>query len=274
MTVKALARNIVPTAIWTQLRRFRIRWDVSTFKVRRVRHNYGGFPLEISLEDGLGAGWYDHDWPELPEISLLRKHKLRPGARVFDLGAHQGVVALMLARLVGSEGAVIGVEACPHNAQVAERNRALNAAGSMRVLHAAVAATSGTLIFGESLNGQVDDGKGLWGRIEVRALTIDELTREFGLPAVLFIDVEGFECEALRGAPETLAQGPDCYVEVHGGLGLETFGGSIDTVLSYFPTDRYELFFGTEGSGEFEPLGDTSALLGKRFFLVAVHKSN
>jgi hypothetical protein len=70
MTVKAFARSIVPNAIWTQPRRFRIRWDVTTYKVR-------------------------------------------PGARVFDLG----VVALMLARVVGPESAVIGVEACTHNAR-------------------------------------------------------------------------------------------------------------------------------------------------------------
>ena len=59
----------------------------------------------------MGAGWYDHDWPELPEIALLKQHGLRPGARVFDIGAHQGVVALMLSKTVGPEGFVLAVEA-------------------------------------------------------------------------------------------------------------------------------------------------------------------
>ena len=68
---------------------------------------------------------------------------------------------------------------------------------------------------------------------------------------MLFIDVEGFECEALRGATKTLAHGPDCYVEVHGGIGLEKFGGSVEAVLAYFPEDRYARFFATEGAQEF-----------------------
>ncbi len=58
--------------------------------------------MTVSLEDGLAQGWYDYDWPEVPEITLLGKNSLKPGAKVFDIGAHQGVVALMLAKIVGS----------------------------------------------------------------------------------------------------------------------------------------------------------------------------
>jgi tRNA A58 N-methylase Trm61 len=63
-------------------------------------------------------------------VAELAGSRLKAGARVFDLGAHQAVVALMLSQLVGHEGEVIALEAERHNFEVAERNRKLNAAGT------------------------------------------------------------------------------------------------------------------------------------------------
>lgn len=198
---------------------------LASYQHKRVRHNYGGFDLEVELIDPMGAGWYDHDWPELPEIALLKQHGLRPGARVFDIGAHQCVVAMMLSKTVGPQGFVLAVEASPENCDAGEQNRKLNEIDNCRILHAAGAAKSGSLIFNRGTNGQVDDGTGEWGQIEVEAYSVDDLANRFGAPDVLFIDVEGFECELLRGAQKTLDNRPDCFVEVHVKAGLEKFGG-------------------------------------------------
>lgn len=268
--IKSLVKSVVPPRLWTKLRLLRIRSSVARFRPRVVRHVYGGFPLEIELADPLGQGWYDVDWPEQAEIALLAKHRLRGGATVFDLGAHQGVVALMLARIVGAGGRVVAVEANLHNAGVALRNRDRNTAPQLQVIHAAVAESPGTLLFNAGLNGQVDPGDGAWGQVEVQAITIDDLAREHGPPDVLFLDVEGFECQALRGARETLARRPDCYVEVHVGLGLETFGGSVAEVLSSFPEGEYERWIASDAEPGFVPFRDNSPLLTARFFLVAL----
>src|SRR5947209_4100963 len=77
--------------------------------------------------------------------------------RVFDLGAHQGVIARMIAAQVRPGGRVLAVEAEPHNAKVARRNAELNDAENLLVVHAAGAERSGTLSFGEGLNGSVDE---------------------------------------------------------------------------------------------------------------------
>ncbi|HEY5491738.1 MAG TPA: FkbM family methyltransferase [Gemmatimonadaceae bacterium] len=74
---------------------------------------------------------------------MQRRGRLGPGARVFDLGAHQGVVALMLAGIVGPEGQVIAVEAVPHNARIATQNATANACRQLVVLHAAVLVAPG-----------------------------------------------------------------------------------------------------------------------------------
>jgi len=265
--MKNLIKAIVPKPLWNELRMLRLRYSLASYRRRRVRHNYGGFELEVELADPLGAGWYDHDWPELPEIAFLRRHRLSPGAKVFDIGAHQCVVALMLAKTVGPGGLVVAVEANPENYKAGERNRQLNGIENCRVLHAAGAARSGTLVFNRGSNGQVDDGKGEWGTLEVKAVSVDDLARENGIPDVLFIDVEGFECELLEGARQTLAHGPDCFVEVHVGAGLEKFGGSVARVLSLFPPG-YQ-FFAAAPEHAFAALEESASVLRDRFFLIA-----
>ena len=227
----------------------------------------------LHINDPFAELAYDHDWSELKELLLLKRHQLQPGATVFNLGAHQGVVALMLADDVGENGQVIAVEASPYSARICESNRAANKADNLKVINAAIAAEQGSLKFADSLCGHVDDGH---GGIEVPARTIDDLMDEYGHPAILFIDIEGFECEALRGATRTLSIGSDCFVEVHGGVGLEKYGGSVAKVLSFFPADDYALFFANEEGAEFSPLTDrihvAERLQGKRWFLVATSK--
>jgi precorrin-6B methylase 2 len=90
----------------------------------------------------MAQGWYDHDWVDMMiEIEELKKRKLKPGAKVFDIGAHQGVVALLLSRAIGPDGLVVAVEADPWNARAAEINRKLNKAANIRVLNAAAGET-------------------------------------------------------------------------------------------------------------------------------------
>ena len=52
---------------------------------------------------------------------LLRRAGLRPGMHVLDLGSGVGDVALLAAKMVGSEGAVLGVEKAPSSVETARR---------------------------------------------------------------------------------------------------------------------------------------------------------
>jgi len=268
-----MAKAIIPSWAWTKLRLARVRAEIHSYQQRLVRHSYGGFPLDIYLADQLAQGWYDHDWPELPEVTVLRRHQLGVGARVFDFGAHQCVVALMLARIVGPSGRVVALEANPHNAAIARRNRDLNDAPQLEIVEAAVAEKSGTLCFNQGLNGNVDDGTGEWGRQEVKSFSVDDLTAVYGVPGLLFIDVEGFEIKVLHGAKETLRHRPDCFVEVHTGCGLEKYGGSVSSILSFFPQDQFDLMVAAEDESEFRSLEGTSGVPSKRFFLIATASS-
>jgi FkbM family methyltransferase len=267
-SAKRLARRVLPDAVHRVYRRRRVARGIARFAPREVTHAYGATTLTVALADSLAEGWYDHDWPALPELERLRDHGLLPGARVFDIGAHQGVVALMLADAVGPSGHVIAVEAEPHNARMAERNRRLNDARNLEVVHAAGAATSGSVLFAESLNGHVEDRGRRWGKVEVPAVTVDELAERHGSPDVVLVDVEGFEGEVLAGAERTIAGRRTTFlVEVHVGHGLDR---PAEEVVAVFDS-AYRLLV-APASGEtdrFAPYRRGEEVLGDRFFLIA-----
>lgn len=271
--LKRLARSVVPSFLRQRIQAWRLHRALAKFQPRTVRHRYGDGELTVALTDPLAEAWYDHDW-ELPaEISLLRRARLRPGRRVFDLGAHQGVMALMLAREVGPEGFVLAVEANAHNAAAARTNSQLNEVSWITVLHAAAADMEGTLSFNESLNSQASATSSYGGTVLVPARTVDNLATEFGRPDILFVDVEGYECHVLKGAPQTLATRPDCHVEVHVGAGLEKSGGSVPEVLAHFPREYYDCYVTSESATRPVALPDAPAsLLAQRFFLTALNR--
>ena len=242
---KFLAKTILPYPLWMWLARRKEQQSVAHFEARQVRHTYGGVPLDLYIADPIGAAWYDRDWDEVndlvrSEFVFLRRSKLKSRAKVFNLGAHQCLVALLLAQEVGPEGSVIAVEANAHNVMVGKENQKLNGAKQLKILHAAVAERSGRVFFDERLNGRVSTSR--LGGVEVQAFSIDDLTQKYGVPDVLYIDVEGLEHQVLRGARETLTHRPDCFIEVHVGVGLEDFGGSLEQVLSVFSGTDYNLF--------------------------------
>jgi len=252
------------------LQRRRVQRAVARYEPRTVEHDYGGLRLRVALEDPVGEEWYDKDWPELDEIAFLRSHGLAPGASVFDIGAHQGVVAMILAGHV-APGRVLAVEAVPHNARVAERNLRLNEIGNVAVEHAAIADVDGEVYVPGELNAHVSKIGGV-GLVAVPAVTIDTLAARQGPPDVVFIDVEGYELRALAGASKVIREvRPSWFVEVHVGVGLETAGGSADEVIAKLADAGYETFGApVDASRPFLPLAAGDPLTGSHFFLIAV----
>ena len=238
-----------------------------TPRADEVEQTFGGHQLRLTIEDPLAEGWYTESWPELSELRELRSiGALRAGATVFDLGAHQGVVALMLGREVGPTGRVIAIEAEPHNARVAARNAALNGADNVTVVHAAASDADGSLNFAVGLNGSVDSDTRV-GNVVVASVTVDSLAARHGAPDVVFIDVEGYEGRVLDGAQKVLASRSAAFVvEVHVG---DLVACDAKDILASF--DGYDVRVadgdGANGAGAFRPA--TGALPEQRFFLLA-----
>jgi FkbM family methyltransferase len=248
-------------------RQRRVARLITEYSPTVVAHTYGGNRFNVMLADPLAEGWYDHDWERLREIDeLVRRGGLGPGAIVFDVGAHQGVVALMLAAEVGPRGKVVAVEAQPHNASIARRNVGLNGASNIEVVHAAIADRSGTVRFADGLNGRVDAGTRL-GNVEVEAVTVDQLAQLHGAPDVVFLDVEGYEGKALAGAAATLySRNTSFFVEVHGDELIDCT--AVDITSRFSGYDVLVAGSGRNGQADaFAPLDRTPP--AGRFFLLA-----
>jgi FkbM family methyltransferase len=266
--IHRLLRRALPARMYTRLGLARDAIDRARFRPYVATHVYGRRTLSVHVTDAMAQGWYDHDWPLPAEIGVLAERgRLRDGALVFDIGAHQGVVAMMLGDLVGAGGSVVAVEATLHNAEVAWRNVAMNGLTQVVVLHAAGADVPGVLRFSPRMNGHVaasDEAS-----VDVRALTVDELTSQHGAPEVLFVDVEGYELHVLRGARHTLeSHHPDLFIEVHVDAGLERFG-TTDDLLAFIPPG-YEILVAPSDRGPFLPLAVARDVLRHHSRLVAL----
>ncbi len=118
---------MLPRSILGRLRARRVQQIVAAYTPRVVEHTYGDGPLRVHLGDPLGRRLVRPRLGSVAgDIHAARCDRSIRGARVFDIGAHQGVVAMMLAREVGPSGHVLAVEPNPHNAAVAQSNRDLN----------------------------------------------------------------------------------------------------------------------------------------------------
>ena len=172
--------------------------------------------LDLSREKAFLVGSHE------PRIRRLLEELARPGMTAWDVGAHIGFFALVLARRCER---VVAVEANPENARRLRRNVELNDA-AVEVVEAAATDSTGVV---ELLRGPLSGTHRLAGtvgprwkhdadetRTTVEATTFDELAVRFGTPDLIKIDIEGAEVAALRGATDVLREHPTIVCETHG----------------------------------------------------------
>jgi FkbM family methyltransferase len=150
------------------------------------------------------------------EIEFLRPY-LQPGAVVLDIGANIGALTLPFATLVGPKGAVIAFEPQRLCFQTLCANVALNSLTNVVTFQRALGSEMGVLRVPLTDPYQRNNYGGLALSADangehVEVWTIDEM----GLPAASLckIDVEGMECEVLKGARGYIAEHrPVLYLE-------------------------------------------------------------
>ena len=190
-----------------------------------------------------------------PELLRMAKFLVNKGDVVWDIGTNVGLFSVAAAASAGSSGRVISVEADIDAVALLNRTSQLRSAehAEMTVLPVAVGATNGFVKFAIALRARASNaiqGYGstqMGGVSEVRVLpciTLDTLLQHFPRPQVLKIDVEGAECEVLRGAKRLLT-------EVRPVIYCEVAGNSSNEVTAIFRAHQYKLWDGASFDGQF-----------------------
>ena len=207
--------------------------------------------LDLQTERDLWLGNYE------PDLLRAVQDFAEPGTVVCDVGANLGYVSLAIARVIGPAGQVIAFEPLPANFSRLQVNLGLNPEGQrIRPVEAAVGSRSSRSLFLLHASGGMGKLDGSSGRqfeyadsLEVQVVCLDDwvyLTGE-AAPALVKIDIEGGEVQALEGMARLLREArPHVLIELHG---PEAAGGSRQRLLAA----QYRLHSMRSGYPEWQP---------------------
>jgi FkbM family methyltransferase len=168
----------------------------------------------------LSGYWLGHYELSIQDC-LVRE--LSPGDVVYDIGANTGFFTLLASRCVGPEGRVYAFEPLPENVRSLGRQLQLNNVTNCTIVEAAVADRTGCVELAEGKDTNtahlraVRPHRSGGAVMSVKAIALDDFTRDRPKPDFIKMDVEGAEILALNGAAELLrARPPRMLIECHG----------------------------------------------------------
>ncbi|HUI96053.1 MAG TPA: FkbM family methyltransferase [Xanthobacteraceae bacterium] len=219
--------------------------------VARVRRR--GVNWSLDLREGIDFSIWLLGAFELATVQAYER-LVAPGSIVLDIGANVGAHTLHLARAVGARGKVWAIEPTDYAIGKLRTNIALNPELSDRIACCQVMLVETDdrvavppLHSSWPLTGERDLHERHGGRLmpadNARALTLDSLLRELGIGPIDFIklDIDGHECEMLRGAQGTLrASHPTIVLELSPHQ-LDENGGSIEGLIDLLASAGYGL---------------------------------
>ncbi|MBA2372447.1 MAG: FkbM family methyltransferase [Chloroflexi bacterium] len=180
-------------------------------------------------------------WYEL-DTELFFAATIPAGGTVIDVGANEGVLTAVAARIVGPDGRVIAFEPSPGLAALARRVFEANGLDNVVLEEAAAGAANSTLRFEPARNG-AGYAKAAPTGFEVETVALVDYCRERGIcPDVIKIDVDGPEISVLEGLSDLLegASRPTLVVELSNET--ERLGYSWSEILSFVREQGYSTY--------------------------------
>lgn len=273
MALGHYAKRYLPQPAVDVLRLMKYRMDLATFPKKIAHHVYGSHAFRMTIGDRIASEWYDKDWTLPPEIEFFSHGQIAKSGRIFDLGAHQCLIAMLLARDIVPEGEVVAIEANQHNAAMARDNLALNDVDNVDVMHALVSRTSGRAHADFSFNSRAKQGLGALVGEAIDGISIDDLSQRKGWPDLVYLDIEGFEIEALKGASETLARWCHWFVELHGDEMLARYGARNADILQFFSHEKFARYVCMPEGDSFRLVTENEPVPVERCYMIFAPRS-
>jgi FkbM family methyltransferase len=213
-----------------------------------------GIAYELDLSQGIDFAIYlggMFEWTTSVALARLTE----PSSLVLDIGANIGAHTLHLASLVGPSGRVMAFEPTDFAFQKLRRNLDLNPQLASRVetFQCFLTADDETRVpdaIYSSWPLTPESGlhpKHLGREMQTdaaRAWSLDKVLAEHAGHRVQLVklDVDGFECDVLRGATAMLRDHRPVFVMELAPYSLEERGSSLEELLSYFMPNGYSFY--------------------------------
>src|ERR1700687_2217444 len=210
-----------------------------------------GVTYELDLSQGIDFAIYLGGMFERGTAIALAK-LTEPSSLVLDIGANIGAHTLHLASLVGPQGRVMAFEPTDFAFRKLRRNLDLNPSLASRVeaFHCFLTGSDGASVPNAIYSSwplAVEAGlhaKHLGREMQTeqaQARSLDSIISERADRKVQLVklDVDGFECDVLRGATALLRDVRPIFVMELAPYLLEERGASLDQLLSYFTPNGY-----------------------------------
>lgn len=213
-----------------------------------------GMTYDLDLSQGIDFAIYLGGMFERSTATALSK-LTEPASLVLDVGANIGAHTLRLAKLVGPKGRVMAFEPTDFAFRKLQRNLDLNPwlASRVEAFHCFLAASdsasapkaiysSWPLVVGTGLHA-----KHLGREMQTEAAqarSLDSVLNEYADRKVQLVklDVDGFECDVLRGATSLLREARPIFVMELAPYVLEERGTTLDELLSHFIPNGYRFY--------------------------------
>jgi FkbM family methyltransferase len=212
-----------------------------------------GVKYDLDLSQGIDFALFLNRYEPNTRAALTRL--VKPGATVVDVGANIGAMALHLADRVGPSGRVFCFEPTDYAFTRFQRNIELNPqlAGRISAYQCFLSGTDDSAMPQEVYSAwPLETAENLHEKHLGQPMTtrqatsrsLDSVLAENGSGRVQLVklDVDGFECDVLRGATKLLTDDKPIFVMELAPYCLDERGTSLEEMLSFFVPNGYRLY--------------------------------